>query len=161
MAKETQEIRKCVGGSRPGAGAPPGNLNALKHGITALDRRLKADRLDRRSFVYKWVKSRVAEYVSALGGDPSPQEKAIIWDTAMMDFYISQVDAYFSRVRIIRKGRSHPILTERTRLAAHRRENLKTLGLKRIEIKVDLATRLMLEQRAREASKTKGDAHKS
>jgi hypothetical protein len=33
---------------------------------------------------------------------------------------------------VIRKGRPHPIVDARTRLAAHRRENLRLLGLKRV-----------------------------
>src|SRR5690242_14801000 len=114
-----------------GKSGPPGNLNGFRHGMTALDRRLKAERLDRRSFVYKWVKARADDYASALGGDPSPQEKTIIWDAAMSEFYESQIDGHLSRKKLIRKGHVDPTLTERTRLAAHIRENLKVLGINR------------------------------
>ena len=112
-----------------GKSGPPGNINGFRHGMTALDRRLKAERLDRRSFVYKWVKARADEYGTALGGDPSPQQRMIVWDVAMSEFYQSQIDGHLSRKKLIRKGRVDPTLSERTRLAAHIRENLKILGL--------------------------------
>ena len=81
---------------------------------------------------------------SALGGDPSPQEKAIIADTVKTLLYIGSLDAYLMGLKsIVRKGRVHNVLIERTRLAGHLRENLKTLGLKRVPKEIpDLAKEL-------------------
>jgi hypothetical protein len=60
-------------------------------------------------------------------------ELAIVEDTVWTDFYAVAYDAYLSSLKsVIRKGRPHPIVDARTKLAAHRRENLKTLGLKRV-----------------------------
>jgi hypothetical protein len=57
----------------------------------------------------------------------------IIEDIVWTDFYTTNYDVYLSSLKsVVRKGRPHPIVDARTRLAAHRRENLKTLGLKRV-----------------------------
>ena len=46
---------------------------------------------------------------------------------------IASLDNYLMGLkRLVRKGRAHPILAIRTQLSAHLRENLKTLGLKRV-----------------------------
>jgi len=69
----------------------------------------------------------------ALGGDPSPQEKMIIGDTVKTLLYIGSLDIYLTGLKhLVRKGRVHGVLLERTRLGAHLREDLKTLGLKRV-----------------------------
>ncbi len=49
---------------------PPGNLNAFKHGVSALDRRLVEGRLDGRSSISKALRAKEQELVTALGGDP-------------------------------------------------------------------------------------------
>jgi hypothetical protein len=47
--------------------------------------------------------------------------------------YIGSLDPYLMGLKsLVRKGRPHPILAVRTELSAHLRENLKTLGLKRV-----------------------------
>src|SRR4029453_9718732 len=73
------------------------------------------------------------ELVSALGGDPSPQEQAIIGDSVKNMLYIASLDNYLMGLKsLVRKGRPHPVFAIRTQLSAHLRENLKTLGLKRV-----------------------------
>jgi hypothetical protein len=47
--------------------------------------------------------------------------------------YIASLDNYLMGLKsFVRKGRPHPVLAIRTTLSAHLRENLKTLGLKRV-----------------------------
>lgn len=47
---------------------------------------------------------------------------------------------------LVRKGRVHPVLGERTRLAGHVRENLRVLGLKRVAKDIpDLARALQAQ----------------
>ena len=47
--------------------------------------------------------------------------------------YIASLDTYLMGLKsLVRKGRPHPMIAVRTQLAAHLRENLKTLGLKRV-----------------------------
>jgi hypothetical protein len=46
--------------------------------------------------------------------------------------YIASLDNYLMGLKsLVRKGRPHPVLSIRTQLSAHLRENLKTLGLHR------------------------------
>ena len=112
----------------------PGNRNAVKHGVHSLTVARKRGKVDRRTSFGRAFEAGKKEYISHLGGDQlSAMELALVVDTVWTDFYIAAYDAYLSSLKsVIRKGRPHPIIDARTRLAAHRRENLKTLGLKRV-----------------------------
>ncbi len=129
---------------KPARSGPPGNKNAMRHGLYSLRAMLNGDGLDRRTSVYRALTEKERELVSALGGDPSPQERAIIADAVKTLLYIGSLDAYLMGLKsIVRKGRVHNALIERTRLAGHLRENLKTLGLKRVPKEIpDLAREL-------------------
>jgi hypothetical protein len=109
-------------------------MKAAKHGVYSLTAARKSGKLDKRTSFGKAFERRKAEYVSHLGSDQlSAMELAIVEDTVWTDFYTAAYDLYLSGLKsVIRKGRPHPIVDARTRLAAHRRENLKTLGLKRV-----------------------------
>ncbi len=116
-----------------GKSGPPGNKNAMQHGLCSLRAMLNGDGLDRRTSLYHALAEKERELVSSLGGDPSPQERAIIGDTVKNMLYVGSLDAYLMQLKsLVRKGRVHPVVDVRTRLAAHVRENLKTLGLKRV-----------------------------
>ena len=68
-----------------------------------------------------------------LGDDASVMLHGIVEDTVWTEFYIASYDQYLAGLKsIIRKGRPHPITEARTRLAAHKRENIKLMGLKRV-----------------------------
>ena len=130
-ANPTTEVSKDRRGQ--GGGAPPGNKNALKHGLHAYKAMLNGNGLDERSSLFRALRSKEQELVTALGGDPSPQEQAIIGDSIKNMLYIASLDNYLMSLKsLVRKGRAHPILAIRTQLSAHLRENLKTLGLKRV-----------------------------
>ena len=88
--------------------------------------------LDERTSLFKALREKEQELTSALGGDPSPQEQAIIADAIKNMLYIASLDNYLMSLKsLVRKGRPHPVLSIRTQLAAHLREDLKTLGLHR------------------------------
>ena len=116
-----------------GGGAPPGNKNALKHGLHSYRAMLNGDGLDERTSLFKALREKEQELVKSLGGDPSPQEQAIIGDSVKNMLYIASLDNYLMGLKsLVRKGKPHPVLAIRTQLSAHLRENLKTLGLKRV-----------------------------
>ena len=116
-----------------GRSGPPGNLNGVRHGLYSLRALLSGDGLDQRTSLYKALREKEQELIGSLGGDPSPQEKAIIADTVKTMLFLGSLDHYLTGLKsLVRKGRVHCVLSERTRLAAHMRENLKTLGLKRV-----------------------------
>jgi hypothetical protein len=94
---------------------------------------LNGNGLDERTSLFKALREKEHELVTALGGDPSPQEQAIIGDSVKNMLYIASLDNYLMGLKsLVRKGRPHPVLAIRTQLSAHLRENLKTLGLKRV-----------------------------
>jgi hypothetical protein len=115
-------------------GGPLGNQKAAKHGVYSLTAARRRGRIDKRTSFGKAFERHKAEYVAHLGGDQlSAMELAIVEDTVWTDFYTAAYDAYLSSLKsVILKGRPHPIVDARTRLASHRRENLKTLGLRRV-----------------------------
>ena len=124
-------------------GGPVGNQKALKHGLYGLMALRKKGKPNGRTSFGKAFRGAEQEYITAYGGDPSPMETTLITDTVWCDFYIILIDGDLVGKRLIRKGRPHPLLEIRLRLAAHRRENLKALGLKRVAKDIpDLAAEL-------------------
>ncbi len=145
---------------KPARSGPPANRNGLRHGLYSLRAMLNGDGLDRRTSLYRALRDKEQELVSALGGDPSPQEKAIIGDSVKTLLYIGSLDAYLMQLKsLVRKGRVHNVLIERTRLAGHLRENLKTLGLKRVPKEIpDLAKELQQIQVKEQAEESESHA---
>jgi hypothetical protein len=70
-------------------GAPFGNKNALRHGLHHYKAMLDGDGLDQRSGLYRALREKEQEIITALGGDPSPQEQAIIADSVKNMLYIA------------------------------------------------------------------------
>ena len=102
--------------------------------------------IDRRSSLYKALREKEQELIASLGGDPSPQERVIIADSIKVMLYVGSLDQYLSNLKsLVRKGRPHPVLAIRTQLSAHLRENLKTLGLKRVARNLSLTEILSKE----------------
>jgi hypothetical protein len=129
-----------VGGSpkRP-SGAPRGNTNGVRSGVYGLMTLRKSGKLDGRTAFGRQFSQREQEYICALGNDPTPMLERIVNDTTWTDFYLVLIDDYLSQLkRLTRKGRAHPLLDLRIRLAAHRRENIRMLGLKRVSKELSL-----------------------
>ncbi len=111
-----------------GRSGPPGNLNRMKHGFRAIDRRLKEGRLDGRSAVSRALKAKREGYTKALGRKPSQWDVARIKDAAQTEYYMDILDAYLMGLKsIVRKGRVHPVMAEKMRLAIHLGEIFKVL----------------------------------
>jgi hypothetical protein len=112
-------------------GAPKGNKNRLVHGYYSYKALLNGNGLDERTSLFKALREKEQELVKALGGDPSPQEQAIIADSVKNMLYVASLDNYLMGLKsLVRKGRPHPVLAIRTQLSAHLRENLNDVGLK-------------------------------
>jgi hypothetical protein len=120
-------------------GAPKGSKNHWKHGMYTYKAMLDGNGLDERSSLFRALREKERELVAALGGDPSPQEMCIIADSIKNMLYVASLDNYLMQLKsLTRKGKAHPILAIRTQLSAHLRENLKTLGLKRVSRNLSL-----------------------
>ena len=139
--ESTESIESAQAPKRGHApGGPTGNKKALKHGLYSYRAMLNGDGLDERTSLFKALREKEQELVRALGGDPSPQELAIIGDSVKNMLYIASLDNYLMGLKsLVRKGRPHPVLAIRTQLSAHLRENLKTLGLKRVAKSISVA----------------------
>jgi hypothetical protein len=154
--ESTTQISKSRRGQ--GAGAPAGNRNAVKHGLHTYKAMLNGDGLDERTSLFKALREKERELVTALGGDPSPQEQAIIGDSVKNMLYIASLDNYLMGLKsLVRKGRPHPVLSIRTQLSAHLRENLKTLGLARRTKLASLQD--ILSEEAKDGDKPANGAH--
>ena len=128
---ETPQTRTGKGRFAPGG--PPGNKKALKHGLYVYQAMLNGKGLDERTSLFKAMREKEVELITALGGDSSPQQQAIIADSVKNMLYIASLDNYLMGLKsLVRKGKPHPVLAIRTQLSAHLRENLKTLGLRRV-----------------------------
>jgi hypothetical protein len=62
-------------------GAPTGNRNAVKHGLYVYKAMLNGNGLDERTSLFKALREKEQELIDAVGGDPSPQQQAIIADS--------------------------------------------------------------------------------
>ena len=101
-----------MAGKRARSG-PPGNGNAVQHGVYTLVRLQKEGALDGRSTLAKWRKMRVAEYVSSLGGEEevSTQELASVKDLVDCEMLVARAKDELSGIkRLYRKGKAHPLL---------------------------------------------------
>jgi hypothetical protein len=117
------------------SGAPKGSKNALKHGYYSLIKLVRVGRgtIDKRTILGKWVAAQESSLVTALGGDPSPQEQMLIEDVALTSLFIKSVSAHLASLKgYHRRGKVHPGFQLRSQLIAERREHLKLLGLKRV-----------------------------
>ena len=105
-------------------------------------------KLDRRTTVYKVLREKEQELITALGGDPSPQELILINDAVKNILYIGTIDEYLMALEggIIRNFKAVPVVETRTQLATHLRRTLEALGLQRRvkEETLDLATKYKL-----------------
>lgn len=96
---------------KPGRSGPPHNKNHLKHGLTVYKAILNGGDLDQRTSLYRALKEREDGLITALGGDPSPQELIVISDTVKTLLFIGSIDSYLSSLKsLVRKGRVNPVL---------------------------------------------------
>ena len=72
-------------------------------------------------------------------GQASLAERQLANDNTWCDFIIATMDHQLQGKRqLIRKGKPHPLIDLRMRVAAHRRENYKLTGIKRVVKQVTL-----------------------
>jgi hypothetical protein len=150
MTRRYQRSVLNVSSPEPAQPRQGGRREYHKHGLYYYQRLLSGDGLKKSTALYHALREKEEELIAALGSDPSPQERAIIADSVKNILYIGSLDNYLMTLKsLIRKSRPHPVLAIRTQMSAHLRENLKTLGLKRVPRELaglDLARRLQYEQ---------------
>lgn len=102
-----------------------GNTNALQHGGY---RDLSAEKLDQRTREAKALNQVEGELVTALGGEPSPQEILIVKQAAVKAVRVALIGQHL----LIANGSApQSLLDDYLRWGRELREDLKTLGLER------------------------------
>jgi hypothetical protein len=133
VSTECPGQRRKVGHGKPARSGPPGNKNAVKHGFYTYKAMLNGSGLDERTSLFKAMRDKERKFIDALGGDPSPQEQVLIADTVQAMLFKSSLTNYLMGLKsLVRKRKAHPVLAIITQLSSQIRENLKTLGLKRV-----------------------------
>jgi len=131
-------------------GAPPGNINSVKHGFYSKRKVLKDGHIDKRSHVYRVVQRRVAELSKSLGGNLSKQRLTLIEDIAETEVLLLRpLNLYLSTVVTtgpIVKGRVRAAVDLRLRLGNYIMERLVALGLDRGQRTMTLAELLSQRQ---------------
>ena len=149
-----------MAGKRGRSGPPACNTNGVTHGYYSLKARLSGADLDKRTAAYKALAEREQELILALGGDVSPQERIIIADTVKHLLFAASLDRYLMQLKsLVRKGKIHGVVSERTKIGAHIRENLKTLGLKRVSKEISLSDYIQQRYGEQESDKSRSSAH--
>jgi hypothetical protein len=88
--ESTKQVRQ--NSRKRAGGAPPGNKNNLVHGLYSYKAMLNGKGLDQRTSLFNALREKEQELVSALNGDPSPQQQAIIGDSVKNMLYIASLD---------------------------------------------------------------------
>jgi hypothetical protein len=118
-------------------GALKGNTNGVQSGVYSLlaIRVREGNRPNGNTSLGRQFRAIEREYYADLGGEEnlSRAERQMVGDTVWCDFMNAAIDANLSTKKTLtRKGKAHPLIDLRIKVAAHRRENYKLLGLKRV-----------------------------
>jgi len=109
------------------------NKPAVEHSLHTFRRMLEGAKIDGRTSLYRVLREKEQELITALGDDPSPQERLIIADAVKTLLYVGTLDEYLMALDggIVGKGKVIPVVDTRTKHAGHLREDLRALGLHR------------------------------
>jgi hypothetical protein len=128
-----------VAGDRPGVGAPKGNQNALKHGLTTMKNaviKLGGRAIDGRYRVGRQLQKWRRELVDDLGGEDniSTQQSAIIDLAVKSKLILDSIDAWLLvQDSLINKQKKTllPVVIQRQQLADGLAKYMAMLGLER------------------------------
>ena len=133
--RERLRERKRADGTLKPRGGQRGNTNNFQHGAySLLSLRTIGGRPNGNSKLGRAFRAREREYLRDMGGEEhaSLAEKQLANDNVWCDFLIATMDHQLQKKsQLTRKGKSHPLIDLRMRVAAHRRENYKLVGVKR------------------------------
>jgi hypothetical protein len=132
--RERLRERKREAGTFKPHGGQKGNTNSVKHGAYGLLALRSKGRPNGNTKLGRAFRSREREYLADLGGEQNASlaERQLANDNTWCDFIIATMDFQLQGKRqLTRKGKPHPLIDLRMRVAAHRRENYKLTGVKR------------------------------
>src|SRR5215813_10337371 len=121
-------------------GGQKGNTSGFKYGAYALLAIRTRGRPSGNTKLGRAFKVQELQYMRDMGGEEnlSLAERQIAADNVWCDLLIATMDNELAtKKRLTRKGKPHPLIELRIRIASHRRENFKLVGLKRVAKTVD------------------------
>jgi hypothetical protein len=117
------------------SGGQKGSANAFKYGAYALLAIRTKGKPNGNTKLGRAFRARELEYMQDMGGEEnlSLAQRQVANDNTWCDLLIATMDNELAtKKRLTRKGKPHPLIDLRIRIAAHRRENYKLAGLKRV-----------------------------
>ena len=133
--RERLRERKRADGTLKPRGGQKGNTNNFQHGAySLLSLRTIGGRPNGNTKLGRAFRAREREYLRDMGGEEhaSLAEKQLANDNVWCDFLIATMDHQLqNKAQLTRKGKPHPLIDLRMRVAAHRRKNYKLTGVKR------------------------------
>jgi hypothetical protein len=130
LEKARRYQRSVLNVSKPKQGRKP-----FKHGAYSLLAVRTKGRPNGNTKLGRAFRAREREYLADMGGEENASlpEKQLANDNTWCDFILATLDFQLAGKRqLTRKGKPHPIIELRMRVAAHRRENYKLTGIKRV-----------------------------
>jgi hypothetical protein len=131
-------------------GAPKGSANAIKYGTYALLAIRTKGRPNGNTKLGRAFRLQELQYMRDMGGEEnlSLAQRHLANDNVWCDLLIATMDNELAtKKRLTRKGKPHPLIDLRIKVASHRRENYKLMGLKRVERIVDWRTAMQDEDK--------------
>jgi hypothetical protein len=125
------------------AGSLKGNTKAFKYGAYALLAIRTRGRPNGNTKLGRAFRSQELQYMRDMGGEEnlSLAERQIAADNVWCDLLIATMDNELAtKKRLTRKGKPHPLIDLRMKVAGHRRANYQLVGLKRVAKAVDWRT---------------------
>jgi hypothetical protein len=116
-------------------GPPKGSANGFKYGAYSLLAMRVRGRPNGNTRLGRAFRALEKEYWQDLGGveSMSLSQRRLVEDNVWCDFMVAVIDYDLQgRKQLTRKGKPLPLIDLRIRVAAHRRDNYKLLGLKRV-----------------------------
>jgi hypothetical protein len=127
---------------------PKGSPKPFKHGAYSLLAMRTKGRPNGNTKLGRAFRARERDYLrDMVGGEENASlaERQLANDSTWCDFIIATMDFQLQGKRqLTRKGKPHPLIELRMRVAAHRRENYKLTGIKRV-VKVQTLEELLAE----------------
>jgi hypothetical protein len=145
----------CPCGASMPKGPPKGSTNAFKYGAYALLAIRTKGKPNGNTKLGRAFRARELEYMADMGGERtlSLAQRQTAADCTWCDLLIATMDNELAtKKRLTRKGKPHPLIDLRMRTAAHRRDNYKLMGFKRVLPPPKSLADLMAEMQEEEAA---------
>jgi hypothetical protein len=133
--RERRRQEKIQAGTLMPRGGQKGNTNGFRHGAYSLLAMRTKGKPKGNTALGRAFRAREREYLQDMGGEENASlaKRQLANDNTWCDFMIATMDHQLeTKRRLVIKGKPHPLIELRMRVAAHRRENYKLAGIERV-----------------------------